>query len=140
MMGWRTLVDAAPNAAHHAHAGLERLGYLTLLVTQNVDRLHQRAGHRRVVDLHGRIDQVGCLACGTELDRAACNGVLMPDVVLRWTGAQVAGRATLAMALPSSWRNCMSVRGGNNTQFDNRPTLHRQLRVSCRATVSIYSG
>jgi NAD-dependent SIR2 family protein deacetylase len=43
---------------------LEAQGKILLLVTQNVDRLHQRAGHRRVIDLHGRLDQVICLGCG----------------------------------------------------------------------------
>lgn len=69
MLGWRHVADSLPNAAHHALAALERSGHLRLLVTQNVDRLHQRAGHRRVVDLHGRIDRVICLDCGADLQR-----------------------------------------------------------------------
>src|SRR5207249_3936188 len=59
------------NAAHAALARLGRLGRVTRLVTQNVDGLHQRAGSRGVLDLHGRLDQVVCLACGTRLARAA---------------------------------------------------------------------
>jgi len=70
MAGWRYVAAAAPNAAHHALAALEQAGRIDLLVTQNVDRLHQRAGHRRVVDLHGRLDRVACLDCGARLDRA----------------------------------------------------------------------
>ncbi len=62
--GWPGIRDARPNAAHRALARLEDAGAVELLVTQNVDRLHQRAGSRAVVDLHGRLDRVRCLACG----------------------------------------------------------------------------
>ena len=61
--GWPVVRDARPNEAHRALARLERQGHVTLLVTQNVDRLHQRAGSDAVLDLHGRVDQVRCLAC-----------------------------------------------------------------------------
>lgn len=64
MSGWPRFAAAQPNAAHAALAKLERLGHVALLVTQNVDRLHQRAGSSRVLDLHGRLDQVRCLTCG----------------------------------------------------------------------------
>lgn len=62
--GWPNVQRAQPNQAHHALAGLEALGIVSLLVTQNVDRLHQKAGHKKVVDLHGRMDQVLCMDCG----------------------------------------------------------------------------
>ncbi len=62
--GWPNVQQAQPNAAHRALAGLEALGHVPLLVTQNVDRLHQKAGHKKVVDLHGRMDQVVCMDCG----------------------------------------------------------------------------
>jgi NAD-dependent SIR2 family protein deacetylase len=61
--GWPHFATAAPNAAHLALARYEREGGLSLLLTQNVDGLHQRAGSTRVVDLHGRLDSVRCLAC-----------------------------------------------------------------------------
>ena len=64
MLGWRTMAHAQPTAAHHALAQLERAGRIGLLVTQNVDGLHQAAGSTKVVDLHGRIDTVCCLGCG----------------------------------------------------------------------------
>jgi NAD-dependent SIR2 family protein deacetylase len=54
---------AAPNVCHHALARLEQSGQVSLLATQNVDGLHQAAGSRRVIDLHGRIDRVICLSC-----------------------------------------------------------------------------
>lgn len=69
MLGWRTMAEAQPTAAHRALAALERAGHLALLVTQNVDGLHQQAGSQNVVDLHGRIDTVCCLACGTRFLR-----------------------------------------------------------------------
>lgn len=62
--GWPHVAQARPNAAHQALAQLEGNGYGQVLVTQNIDRLHQRAGQRRAVDLHGRLDQVLCLDCG----------------------------------------------------------------------------
>lgn len=62
-VGWQFMAKAQPNKAHHALTQLEQSGLVSLLVTQNVDRLHQRAGHQNVIDLHGRIDQVVCLSC-----------------------------------------------------------------------------
>ena len=71
MLGWRTMAQALPTAAHHALAQLERAGRINLLVTQNVDGLHQAAGSSAVVDLHGRIDTVCCLGCGARSPRRA---------------------------------------------------------------------
>ncbi len=71
MAGWPVIRDARPNAAHHALARLEASGQLELLITQNVDGLHQRAGNRRVVDLHGRVDRVRCLRCDLLSERDA---------------------------------------------------------------------
>jgi NAD-dependent SIR2 family protein deacetylase len=65
MVGWHAFGRACPNPAHQALAALEKAGRLSGLVTQNVDGLHQAAGHQQVVDLHGRLDTVLCLACGT---------------------------------------------------------------------------
>lgn len=69
MAGWPTVAAAEPTPAHHALARLEALGYIKMLVTQNVDGLHQRAGHERVLDLHGRLDLVVCLGCSHTLSR-----------------------------------------------------------------------
>ncbi|MBD8874071.1 NAD-dependent protein deacetylase [Rhodanobacter sp. DHB23] len=63
LIGWRRFGQAQPNATHHALVELERQGRVGLLVTQNVDGLHQRAGNGNVVDLHGRLDAVRCMAC-----------------------------------------------------------------------------
>lgn len=70
-VGWHTIDGARPNDAHHALAALEGVGLLDHVITQNVDGLHQRAGHRSVLDLHGRLDRVTCLDCGAEFARAA---------------------------------------------------------------------
>lgn len=69
--GWSRFTSAEPGAAHHAIAAWERAGTLARLVTQNVDGLHQRAGSRFVIDLHGRLDVVVCLGCGDRTSRAA---------------------------------------------------------------------
>jgi NAD-dependent SIR2 family protein deacetylase len=63
LVGWRIIRQAEPNDAHRALARLEARGRSELLLTQNVDRLHQAAGSERVIDLHGRIDLVRCMDC-----------------------------------------------------------------------------
>lgn len=77
MLGFPLIAHATPNAAHHAFAQLEAAGSLALLVTQNVDGLHHRAGSSNVVDLHGRLDQVRCLDCGAITARAALQSELV---------------------------------------------------------------
>jgi NAD-dependent SIR2 family protein deacetylase len=69
LVGWRRFGRARPNDAHRALAALERRGRVGLLVTQNVDRLHQAAGSAAVVDLHGRLDTVRCMGCERRLPR-----------------------------------------------------------------------
>jgi len=69
LVGWRRMGAARPNEAHRALAVLEQGGRVEQLVTQNVDGLHQAAGSRNVIDLHGRIDVVRCLACGQRVPR-----------------------------------------------------------------------
>lgn len=64
MIGWRRFGRALPNDAHRALARLEKSGKSEVLLTQNVDRLHQAAGSERVIDLHGRLDLVRCMGCG----------------------------------------------------------------------------
>jgi NAD-dependent SIR2 family protein deacetylase len=63
LLGWRRIRRAQPNDAHCALARLETKGGIELILTQNVDRLHQAAGSARVIDLHGRIDLVRCMVC-----------------------------------------------------------------------------
>lgn len=113
---WRRgLVEAAePNAAHHALARMEALVPEFLLVTQNVDGLHARAGSRRLVELHGDIRRTICSRerCVVELDRASahdehapscprCGARLRPDVV--WFGESLP-EAALQQALTAAGR------------------------------------
>jgi NAD-dependent SIR2 family protein deacetylase len=74
--GWPRFTGARPSAAHHALAAWERSGAVAQLVTQNVDGLHQKAGSREVIDLHGRLDVVVCLGCGARSSRAAVQTAL----------------------------------------------------------------
>jgi len=68
-LGWRFIAQAQPNAGHLGVAQLQRAGLVTGLITQNVDRLHQAAGATSVIELHGSLDQVVCLACGQRTSR-----------------------------------------------------------------------
>ena len=70
LVGWPRIAQAQPNAAHRALAALEAQGRCSQLLTQNVDGLHQAAGSRAVIDLHGRLDAVLCLGCGASSSRA----------------------------------------------------------------------
>ena len=68
-LGWRHIARAVPNAGHRAVAELERRGLLAGIITQNVDGLHQAAGARQVVELHGSLDRVRCLGCDERTPR-----------------------------------------------------------------------
>ena len=84
--------EAEPNGAHKALAKLEREGKLKAVITQNIDGLHQAAGSREVLELHGSIHRNYCTRCGEFYDldyvkksegvpRCACGGIIKPDVV-----------------------------------------------------------
>jgi NAD-dependent deacetylase len=87
-----TLGDVEPNDGHRALAELEQRGWVQAVITQNVDRLHSRAGSQRVVEVHGTIGTASCLNCATvvpadELELPLpgcpeCGRVLKPDVVM----------------------------------------------------------
>ncbi len=76
-VGWRRFGRAVPNGTHRALAKLEQQDKLSMLLTQNVDRLHQAAGHRNVVDLHGRMDVIRCLGCEQRLPRGEFQAELL---------------------------------------------------------------
>ena len=69
-IGWRHVHETHPNGGHRALARLEAAGPVTGVITQNVDLLHEEAGSRNVIDLHGRYDRVVCLNCGRVISRA----------------------------------------------------------------------
>lgn len=77
LIGWRVMGQARPGRAHQALARLEAAGRVELLLTQNVDGLHGAAGSRRVIDLHGRIDTVRCMACEARMPRAQLQSLLL---------------------------------------------------------------
>lgn len=68
-VGWKWFASRKANPAHYAVARLEELGLVHGVITQNVDGLHQAAGSRNVVDLHGRLSRAACLDCGCAEDR-----------------------------------------------------------------------
>jgi NAD-dependent deacetylase len=93
---YRVISDATPNPAHRALAALEGAGRLRAVITQNIDGLHQAAGSREVIELHGNTRVIGCLDCGRDytMDEVyaqlraqlpppcrACGGMLKPRVV-----------------------------------------------------------
>ncbi len=97
--------SARPNPAHRALVQLEALGALDVVVTQNIDGLHQEAGSRAVVEFHGSGRRMVCLECGQMLSRqemsrdmmpprCACGGLIKPDVV--FFGEPIPQRAMLA--------------------------------------------
>jgi NAD-dependent deacetylase len=86
-------LDAEPNAAHLALAGMERAGRLKAVITQNIDGLHQKAGSKNVLELHGSVYRNHCAGCGREygvshvagsagIPLCECGGIVKPDVVL----------------------------------------------------------
>ena len=85
--------DAKPNKAHIALAKLEEIGKLKAVITQNIDGLHQKAGSKNVLELHGNADRNYCQICNKKYDanyilesdnipRCECGGIIKPDVVL----------------------------------------------------------
>lgn len=87
------ITDAQPNPAHRKLAQWEQEGKLSAVITQNIDGLHQRAGSRKVYELHGSIHRNRCLHCGKAYDaqqlmemelvpKCTCGGMIKPDVVL----------------------------------------------------------
>ncbi len=74
--GWPAVASAVPSPSHHVIAELERRKIVKMVVTQNVDRLHQHAGSRNVIDLHGRLDEVICMCCQKVIPRHALQSKL----------------------------------------------------------------
>jgi NAD-dependent deacetylase len=93
---YRALTEAEPNEAHLALAELERRGIVSTVITQNIDLLHERAGSRDVIEMHGSIRECVCLACGARygleevlamleaagVPRCTCGQILKPGVVM----------------------------------------------------------
>ena len=75
-VGWRRFAGAGPNDGHRAVADLQRLGLVRVIITQNVDGLHQMAGAHDVLELHGNLDRARCLSCGETTSRTELDGRL----------------------------------------------------------------
>lgn len=112
--------EAKPNPAHYALARLEQQGKLTAVVTQNIDELHQRAGSRNVLELHGSVYRNHCMECGKSwpveavleadgVPRCTCSGVIKPDVILYGEGLD---SATLTAAVEAIAAADMLLIGG----------------------------
>ncbi len=69
MLGWPSFNNAKPSQAHQNIAALQNEGFVGPIITQNVDRLHQAAGSKQILDLHGRLDEVICLNCNQLFSR-----------------------------------------------------------------------
>jgi NAD-dependent SIR2 family protein deacetylase len=88
-VGWPIISSARPNVAHRALARLEERGHVSVLITQNVDGLHENAGSRNVIDLHGNLHLVRCMECAHTLPRAQLQEQLL---ALNPSWAQVEAR------------------------------------------------
>jgi len=106
MRGWPAVRNALPTGAHRALADLEQRGHIDTVITQNVDRLHQRAGSRRVIDLHGRLDRVRCLDCNALHHRQAVQDWLSErnDEITGWATARPDGDTDLPAAMEEGFR------------------------------------
>ncbi len=117
-------LSARPNAAHYKLAELEQTGKLTAVITQNIDGLHQMAGSKQVLELHGSIHRNFCMECGREypaayikqttgIPRCSCHkkGIIKPDVVLYEESLDA---ATLRQAIHSIQEADMLIVGGTS--------------------------
>ncbi len=129
------IFNAKPNAAHHALAELGNAGYELTVVTQNIDGLHQKAGSKRIVEMHGALRTLSCTECFKQaasepflqsyiedgkIPRCLnCNGILKPDVILfgeqllqsAWMEAQRAARQCHLMLVAGSSLEVLPVAG-----------------------------
>jgi len=115
-VGWARFRTAAPNDGHRALAAMERAGLLTGLVTQNVDGLHQAAGHRSVIELHGTLSTVACLRCGGREERDTLQHrllVLNPQWIERTAEMAPDGDAELSTETVAQFRvaDCLECGG-----------------------------
>ena len=76
-VGWSRIALAKPNPGHFAIAGAESLGQVSKIITQNVDGLHQAAGARKVIELHGTLARVRCMKCGLSMPRTNMDALLI---------------------------------------------------------------
>ena len=115
-------LDAQPNPAHIKLAQLEAEGKLRAVITQNIDGLHQKAGSRNVLELHGSVHRNYCQRCGkfytaedirrtTGIPRCTCGGPIKPDVVLYEEGLD---QDTLERAVAAIYQADVLIIGGTS--------------------------
>lgn len=126
---------AEPNAAHYSVAQLEQAGYLKTIITQNIDGLHQRAGSKNVIEVHGSLETMTCVDCYEKANAgdyiqpylekgqiprcSVCGGILKPDVVLygeqlpvhSWLQAQKTSKKCDVMIVAGSSLEVLPVAG-----------------------------
>lgn len=131
-------LEAQPNAAHKKLAELEAAGKLSAVITQNIDGLHQLAGSKRVLELHGSVHRNFCTKCGKAYDakfiaesdgvpRCSCGGVIKPDVVLY---EEPLDADTMNAALDAIYNADMLIIGGTSLAVYPAAGLIRYFRGS----------
>jgi len=147
LVGWQRLRAAQPNAAHRSLAALEYRGRVEQLVTQNVDGLHQAAGSRNVIDLHGRADVVRCLDCERRSPRAELHAEMFAGTrvsqsstrsrrrtATRISRASTSRRSTCRRAThaagSSNPTSCSSARACHANAFNSR-SVRSRARTRC---------
>ncbi|MFB1481887.1 NAD-dependent protein deacetylase [Corallococcus sp. RDP092CA] len=121
LLGWPRFTSARPNAAHRALAALEQAGVVPGLITQNVDGLHPAAGSERVLELHGALSRVRCLACGAQEPRASLQARLLglnPDFAHAGVEARPDGDAELPLEAVEGFRVPACTRCGGTLKPD----------------------
>lgn len=116
MLGWPRFYAARPNVAHKSLAHLEARGFIQTVVTQNVDDLHEKAGHKVVIPLHGTLATVTCLACGQRVFRQSIQEWLATEntrFVQAAVPADAGGEATYSVEIDESFNvpSCSSCGG-----------------------------
>jgi len=121
------IINAQPNAAHIALADMEEAGRLQTIITQNIDNLHQKAGAKHVIEMHGTLSTLSCTQCYNQVDSepyllpfveegkipycSKCGAVLKPDVIL--FGEQLPQNAWLEAQREARRCNLMLVAGSS---------------------------
>jgi len=159
---------AEPNAAHYGLSQLEGGGFIQTIITQNVDTLHQKAGSRNVIEVHGSLKTLTCGNCYTTVESqpyidlylkdsqipycSECNGVLKPDVVLMgeqlpsqvWLDAQQASKTCELMIVAGSSLEVLPVAGLPMRAVENGAHLilinHSETYLDVRADVVFHEG
>ena len=162
------LHDAQPNPAHIGLTQLERAGYIHTIITQNVDMLHQRAGARRVLEMHGSLSNLTCVSCYHKADVQGyiqaylqdgevpycphCGNVLKPDMILMgeqlpaktWLEAVQASKSCDLMIVAGSSLEVLPVAGLPMRSLENGAHLilinHSQTYLDVRADVVFHES